>query len=192
MLTLLHPEPDTPAGPRCPRCLRPAPAAHCEEADLAILRLIDPHVEAYTHHATPDGGVVLCTRCDAQLDRLYQALDAYRRRLVRHCPTPVGWIALADDRRLAEAFETVRDTALRDVATAARVLVEMGQTPYLLVTATGTWSVQAGPCVAGDQLAIPVPLATDGAVRAQDLATAFYQALYSAAPAAAQNYRHST
>jgi len=188
MLTLLTPEIGletlrealAPGERHCPRCDRAMRPRDLEEADTAVLALLDPHAARYLDAADEEGLVGLCFVCIGQLERITALLEVERRRLLRRFPAPSGQVPLAPDQRLARPFEELRDTLLATIFAQATALQRRGQIAYLTIDDAGGWGVQAaaaGSSAGVRSLTVPIP---DPATpdREGELAARFYQALY--------------
>ena len=193
MLTLLTPETDletprealVPGERHCPRCDRVMRPRDLEEADVAVLALLDPHAARYAAAVDEEGLVGLCFVCTGQLERIAALLEVERRRLLRRFPTPSGQVPLAPDQRLARPFEELRDTLLATIFGQATALQRDGRAAYLTIDEAGGWDVQAagaGSSAGVRSLTVPIPgPATPD--REGELAARFYQALYGQAAA---------
>jgi len=169
-----------PGERHCPRCDRAMRPRDLEEADTAVLALLDPHAARYLDAADEEGLVGLCFVCTGQLERIAALLEVERRRLLRRFPTPSGQVPLAPDQRLARPFEELRDTLLATVFAQATALQRRGQAAYLTIDETGAWSVRATDALAPDawrSLTVPIP-GPATADREGELAVHFYRALY--------------
>ncbi len=190
MLTLLTPETGletprealAPGERHCPRCDRAMRPRDLEEADTAVLALLDPHAARYLDAADADeeGLVGLCFVCSGQIERIAALLEVERRRLLRRFPAPSGQVPLAPDQRLSRPFEELRDTLLATIFGQATALQRAGQAAYLTIDEAGDWDVHAAGARSSARgrsltVLIPDPVTPD---REGELAARFYQALY--------------
>ncbi len=168
MLTLLTPEIDletpqealAPGERHCPRCDRAMRPRDLEEADTAVLALLDPHAARYLDAADEEGLVGLCFVCSGQIERIAALLEVERRRLLRRFPAPSGQVPLAPDQRLARPFEELRDTLLATIFGQATALQRVGLAAYLTIDGAGGWDVQAAGArssARGRSLTVPIP-----------------------------------
>ncbi len=170
----------------CPRCGRQVAPEDLEDVPLGELRLIDPHLEGYVRHAA-GGQIAVCQACGDQLDALAGELAAYRRRLLRTWPTPQAHRAAPrEDQCLSRPFEALRDTALPLVLGSAIWHARQGATAYLIVRATGEWSIEAVPsgkaCTSREEhghVAVAIPVAPEAAApQDEDLVGLSAEAVY--------------
>lgn len=193
MLTLLTPEIGletprealAPGERHCPRCDRAMRSRDLEEADTAVLAVLDPHAARYLDAADEEGLVGLCFVCSGQLERIAALLEVERRRLLRRFPAPSGQVPLAPDQRLSRPFEELRDIQMATIFAQATALQRGGLAAYLTIDEAGGWGVQAaaaGSSAGVRSLTVPIP---DPATpdREGELAARFYQALYGQAAA---------